>query len=83
MTFKHNVCGEVDLSGSITRQNEDTYEMKSYLDQHFHTEKIGKMVEDLEGTLRSQIEEVYFKKSQEVKFILYDRLLILADLVRC
>ena len=36
------------------------------MDQHFHTEKIGKMVEDLEGTLRSQIEEVYFKKSQEV-----------------
>lgn len=66
MSFKHPVCGEVDLSGSVTRQNEETYEIKSYNDHQVHIEKIGKMVEDLESVLRSQIEEVYFKKSQEV-----------------
>jgi capping protein beta len=66
MFFKHTTCGEVDLSGSVTRQNEETYEIKSYLDNQFHIEKIGKMVEELESTLRNQIEEVYFKKSQEV-----------------
>lgn len=68
MSFKHLVCGLVDLSGSITRQNEETYELKStnLLDQQFHVEKVGKMVEELESTLRNQIEEIYFKKSQEV-----------------
>jgi len=66
MSFKHNVCGVVDLSGSITRQNEETCEIKSYLDQQAHIEKIGKMIEDLESILRAQIEEIYFKKSQEV-----------------
>jgi capping protein beta len=70
MSFKHTVCGIVDLSGSITRQNEETYEFKStnYTDHQFHIEKIGKMVEELESTLRNQIEEIYFKKSQEVEF---------------
>jgi len=62
MSFKHNVCGVVDLSGSITRQNEETCEIKSYLDQQAHIEKIGKMIEDLESILRAQIEEIYFKK---------------------
>ena len=67
MSFKHTVCGVVDLSGSMTRQNEETYELKGgYNDHQFHIEKIGKLVEDLESTLRSQIEEIYFKKSQEV-----------------
>jgi capping protein beta len=68
MSFNHTVCGLVDLSGSITRQNEETFEVKSgnHNDHQFHVEKIGKMVEELESTLRNQIEEVYFKKSQEV-----------------
>jgi capping protein beta len=68
MSFKHPVCGLVDLSGSITRQNEETFEIKSgnHNDHQFHIEKIGKMVEELESTLRNQIEEIYFKKSQEV-----------------
>jgi capping protein beta len=68
MSFKHPVCGVVDLSGSITRQNDETYEIKSgnYNDHQFHVEKIGKMVEELETILRNQIEEIYFKKSQEV-----------------
>lgn len=46
MSFKHFVCGDVDLSGSVTRKNEETFEIKSFNDHQFHIEKIGKMVKN-------------------------------------
>jgi len=66
MSFKHPVCGHVDLSGTLTKQTTYDAIAKTYLDHQFHIEKIGNMVEELETMMRSQIEEVYFKKTQEI-----------------
>jgi capping protein beta len=66
MSLNHNVCGAVDLSGSITKQVETTAAIKSFYDHQSHVDNIGKLVEELETTLRNQVEEIYFKKSQEV-----------------
>jgi capping protein (actin filament) muscle Z-line, beta len=67
MCLNHNICGTVDLSGSITKQVETTVPIKSFHDHQAHVDNIGKLVEELETTLRNQVEEIYFKKSQEVE----------------
>jgi|LauGreDrversion4_2_1035121.scaffolds.fasta_scaffold2016161_1 hypothetical protein len=36
------------------------------MDHQAHIENIGKMVEEFECTLRNDIEEIYFKKTQEI-----------------
>ncbi len=66
MKFKHQVCGDVDLSGSMTKQVEDSFFISSHTNYQFHIEKIGGMVEELESSLRAAIEEIYFKKTQFV-----------------
>jgi hypothetical protein len=43
------------------------YSGKKYLDDAFHMEKIGSLVEEMENILRMHIEEIYLKKSKEVK----------------
>ncbi len=37
------------------------------MDFELHSENIGTLVEDLENVLRNEIEEIYLKKSKEVK----------------
>ncbi|NCP98586.1 hypothetical protein GW796_11030 [archaeon] len=39
---------------------------KGYLDYNVHCETIGNLVEDLENVMRSEVEEIYLKKSKEV-----------------
>jgi hypothetical protein len=36
------------------------------MDHQAHIENIGKMVEEFECNLRNDIEEIYFKKTQEI-----------------
>lgn len=72
MSLSHNICGAVDLSGSITKQIESTVPIKSPQDHQAHVENVGRLVEDIETTLRNQVEEIYFKKSQEVLLIYSD-----------
>jgi len=37
------------------------------LDINGHVEKIGKMIESIENTIRASLDEVYLKKGKEVK----------------
>jgi capping protein beta len=69
MNFDHKVCGKVCLSGTVSRQMQETYTSKTYLNDEFHVTNIGNMIEDCENSLRNTIEEIYIKKSKEVSFI--------------
>jgi hypothetical protein len=48
---------------------QDTNILKSFLNEEQHVETIGTMVEDTENSLRNTIEEIYVKKSKEVRHI--------------
>jgi hypothetical protein len=39
------------------------------MNEGFHITNIGTMVEEMENTLRAIIEEIYIKKSKEVKLL--------------
>jgi capping protein (actin filament) muscle Z-line, beta len=60
--------GDVNVSGSLTKQVEETKEIydDDLLDNNFHVSNIGSMVEILENNIRNVLEEVYLKKSREV-----------------
>ena len=60
-----NITGGL-VSGSLSRQIDESHYLKSYLDYESHTEKIGKLVEITENNIRNQIEEVYIKKTSEI-----------------
>lgn len=56
---------------------------KVFINDDFHVQNIGLMVEECESSLRNEVEEIYVRKSKEVstfRYILYYRLLILLDL---
>ena len=55
-----------ELSGTLSKQIEESHYIKSYLEHDFHVEKIGKMVETCENNLKNQIDEIYMKKTIEV-----------------
>lgn len=67
MKFDHKTCGKVSLSGTVSRQMQETHTAKSYLNDEFHVTNIGNMIEDCENSLRNIVEEIYVKKSKEVK----------------
>jgi capping protein (actin filament) muscle Z-line, beta len=68
--FKINIKSMgVNLSGSLSKQIEENHYIKSYLENDFHIEKIGKLVETCENNLKNQIDEIYMKKTTEVKFL--------------
>jgi len=59
--------GDIDLSGSVTKQATKTATLKSFGDsKQSHLEIMGEMLEDLELDLRSTIEGVYFQKTKEI-----------------
>ena len=62
-------------------KSHETHLSKTYLNDDFHITNIGTMVEEMENTLRAIIEEIYIKKSKEVK-ITYSRLSIPLDLAQ-
>jgi hypothetical protein len=47
-------------------KSHETHNSKSYMNDDFHINNIGTMVEEMENTLRAIIEEIYIKKSKEV-----------------
>jgi len=59
--------GDIDLSGSLSKQASKTATLKTFGDQkQSHLEIMGEMLEDLELDLRSTIEGVYFQKTKEI-----------------
>lgn len=65
LTLKGDADGEIDLSGSLTRQKVST--MANDKDElNTHIANMGGMIEDMEGRLRSTVDVVYFGKTQEV-----------------
>lgn len=66
MSFVHNVCGKVALSGTVAKQVQESHVSKAFLNEDFHIQNIGNMIEDCENNLRNSIEEIYVKKSKEI-----------------
>lgn len=59
--------GEIDLSGSITKQATKVATLKKIADStESHVEIMGPMLEDLELDLRNTIEGIYFQKTKEI-----------------
>ena len=55
--------GNVDLSGSLTRQTEQEFPFSK--DQP-HISNIGRLVEEMENRLRNSLEQIYFGKTKDV-----------------
>lgn len=67
MPMKVKGLGDIDLSGSVTKQAQKTATLQSYADsKQSHLEYMGPMLEDLELDLRGTIEGVYFQKTKEI-----------------
>jgi capping protein beta len=69
MPMKLKGLGDIDLSGSITKQAQRANTtLKSYTEtsKQSHLEIMGPMLEDLELNLRSTIEGIYFQKTKEI-----------------
>lgn len=59
--------GDIDLSGSITKQAQKKAQLKTIGDsRQSHLEIMGPMLEDLELDLRNTMESVYFQKTKEI-----------------
>ncbi|ORY66662.1 F-actin-capping protein subunit beta [Leucosporidium creatinivorum] len=61
--------GKVELGGSMTRQNEldaphDPSSTSATLSSHISN--VGRMIEDMEGKMRSSLQEVYFSKTKDI-----------------
>ncbi|CAG7849638.1 F-actin-capping protein subunit beta [Serendipita indica DSM 11827] len=57
--------GDVNLSGSLTRQNEVD---ASISDQSSHIANTGRMIEDMEIKMRNLLQEVYFGKTRDIVY---------------
>lgn len=66
MSFDHKVCGKVNLSGTVSRQLQETHTTNTLMNEEFHISNIGQMVEECENNQRNRIEEIYLKKTKEV-----------------
>lgn len=61
--------GELSLAGSLTRQVESDLVVESIGAQGKdggHVCNLGRLVEDMEGKMRNQLQEVYFGKAKDV-----------------
>lgn len=61
--------GEMNLAGSMTRQQESDLQVESVGGQGRdggHVCNIGRLVEDMEGKMRNLLQEVYFGKAKDV-----------------
>eukprot|EP01117_Protostelium_nocturnum_P009732 TRINITY_DN347_c0_g1_i1.p1 TRINITY_DN347_c0_g1~~TRINITY_DN347_c0_g1_i1.p1 ORF type:complete len:304 (+),score=99.85 TRINITY_DN347_c0_g1_i1:98-913(+) len=56
-------AGQVNLSGSLTRQDEKDFPVDQ---QSAHVSNMGRMVEDLEFRLRTTLETIYFGKTKDI-----------------
>jgi len=55
--------GQVNLSGSLTRQDEKDFPVDA---NNPHISNIGRMVEDMESKLRLTLEQIYFGKTKDI-----------------
>lgn len=67
LTLNNEQTGEVVLSGNLTKTKEDIYNQEDDSDET-HLARIGKLVEEIETSLRSNLEAVYFGKTKEIAF---------------
>jgi capping protein beta len=67
ITIKKEEVGEVVLAGNLTKQKEDIFSQENESDE-IHLARIGKLVEENETSLRSNLEFVYFGKTKEIAF---------------
>lgn len=57
----------LSMGGSITKKSEVIKSIEGVkVDIQFHVENIGKLVEEMEGNMRGEIENIYFGKSNEI-----------------
>ena len=59
----NNIVGKTNLSGSLTRQSETT---KTVSDADTHIMNMGRLIEDMEIDMRSNMNELYILKTREV-----------------
>ena len=60
---KKQGSGVMNISGSINRQNQKSFEKSK---QHCHVVAIGEIVEEMENHMRNTLYEVYFWKTKDV-----------------
>ncbi|KAH7106265.1 F-actin capping protein beta subunit [Auriculariales sp. MPI-PUGE-AT-0066] len=65
LTSASAASGEVNLSGSMTRQTEQDAPLADPL---AHVANVGRLVEDMEIKMRNLLQEVYFGKTKDVVF---------------
>lgn len=63
MVMKSDQLGDVDLSGSMTQQSQQSLPLDA---EHPHIANMGKMLEEMESKLRNSIEGIYIQKTREV-----------------
>lgn len=63
MGVSNDKVGDMDLSGSMTRQDAKTHPLDA---EHTHLSNMGKMLEDMELNIRNTIEGIYIQKTREV-----------------
>merc|ERR1719389_751223 len=56
-------CGSLNLSGSLTRQNEVSLAAK---DNAAHVANMGRIIEDMENRMRDTLQITYFGKTKNV-----------------
>lgn len=66
MDINRKELGTTNLSGTLTRQSEKTREIEEGQDGTGHITNIGKMIEDMEIELRSNLDVLYIGKTREV-----------------
>ncbi|KAJ3090613.1 hypothetical protein HK102_003204 [Quaeritorhiza haematococci] len=55
--------GNMNLSGSLTRQTEQDFPVEDY---NAHVANMGRMVEDMEIKMRNSISQIYFGKTKDI-----------------
>ncbi|KAI9002285.1 F-actin-capping protein subunit beta [Gaertneriomyces semiglobifer] len=55
--------GNVNLSGSLTRQHEQDLPVDDY---NMHVANIGRLIEDMELKMRNQLQTIYFSKTKDI-----------------
>ena len=58
-----DIIGDTDLSGSLTRQEERTCDLTA---EQTHIVNMGRLIEDLEISMRSSMDGIYISKTNEV-----------------
>ncbi|KRX02856.1 hypothetical protein PPERSA_04059 [Pseudocohnilembus persalinus] len=68
MVLKKPEAGDVNISGSLSKSKAVDYLMEDKYVDEFHLRNIGKLVEDVEGDLRSSLDTIYVGKTKESLF---------------